>query len=83
MELVRHCNGSQFLSQAVKSLTRVHQLSLTPLPFVSVLVAQAEGTLGSKERWNRNLNLEWFNWPSGMISTLLLGFYSMLIKKKN
>ncbi|XP_068467827.1 tetratricopeptide repeat protein SKI3 isoform X3 [Phaseolus vulgaris] len=66
MELVRHCNGSQFLSQAVKSLTRVHQLSLTPLPFVSVLVAQAEGTLGSKERWNRNLHLEWFNWPSEM-----------------
>ncbi|KAK7366458.1 hypothetical protein VNO80_08448 [Phaseolus coccineus] len=66
MELVRHCNGSQFLSQAVKSLTRVRELSLIPLPFVSVLVAQAEGSLGSKERWNRNLHLEWFNWPSEM-----------------
>jgi len=70
MELVRQCNGSQFLSQAAKSLTRVRELSLIPLPFVSVLVAQAEGSLGSKERWNKNLHLEWFNWPSGMISTL-------------
>ncbi|BAU00867.1 hypothetical protein VIGAN_10250300 [Vigna angularis var. angularis] len=66
MELVRQCNGSQFLSQAVKSLTRVHELSLIPLPFVSVLVAQAEGSLGSKERWNRNLHLEWYSWPSEM-----------------
>ncbi|XP_027913014.1 tetratricopeptide repeat protein SKI3 isoform X1 [Vigna unguiculata] len=66
MELVRQCNGSQFLSEAVKSLSRVHELSLTPLPFVSVLVAQAEGSLGSKERWNGNLHLEWYNWPSEM-----------------
>ncbi|XP_014520682.1 tetratricopeptide repeat protein SKI3 isoform X3 [Vigna radiata var. radiata] len=67
MELVRQCNDSQqFLSQAVKSLTRVHELSLIPLPFVSVLVAQAEGSLGSKERWNRNLHLEWYSWPSEM-----------------
>lgn len=70
MELVRQCVGSQFLSRAVKSLTKVHELSLIPLPFASVLVAQAEGSLGSKERWNRNLRLEWYNWPSGMISTL-------------
>jgi len=72
MELVRQCNGSQFLSEAVKSLSRVHELSLTPLPFVSVLVAQAEGSLGSKERWNGNLHLEWYNWPSGMISAVCL-----------
>ncbi|RDY04879.1 Tetratricopeptide repeat protein SKI3 [Mucuna pruriens] len=66
MELVRQCDGSQFLSRAIKSLTKVHELSLIPLPFVSVLVAQAEGSLGSKERWIRNLRLEWFNWPSEM-----------------
>ncbi|KAK7308220.1 hypothetical protein VNO77_41821 [Canavalia gladiata] len=66
MELVRQGHGSQFLSRAVKSLTKVHELSLIPLPFASVLAAQAEGSLGSKERWNRNLRLEWHNWPSEM-----------------
>lgn len=66
MELVRQCGCSQFLSRAVKSLIKVHELSLIPLPFASVLVAQAEGSLGSKERWNRNLRLEWYNWPSEM-----------------
>ena len=50
MELVRQCHGSQFLSRAINSLTKVHEHSLIPLPFVSVLVAQAEGSHGSKER---------------------------------
>ncbi|XP_029125489.1 tetratricopeptide repeat protein SKI3 isoform X1 [Cajanus cajan] len=66
MELVRQFDCSQFLSRAVKSLTKVHEFSLIPLPFVSVLIAQAEGGLGSKERWNRSLGLEWYNWPSEM-----------------
>ncbi|KAL5182245.1 Tetratricopeptide repeat protein SKI3 [Glycine soja] len=66
MELVRQCHGSQFLSRAINSLTKVHEHSLIPLPFVSVLVAQAEGSHGSKERWNRNLRLEWYNWPPEM-----------------
>ncbi|XP_057450382.1 tetratricopeptide repeat protein SKI3 isoform X2 [Lotus japonicus] len=66
MELVRQCGGPQFLSQAVKSLTKVYELSLAPLPFTSILVAQAEGSLGSKERWDRNLHLEWCTWPSEM-----------------
>lgn len=72
MELVRQCNGPQFLSQAVKSLTKVHELSLIPLPFASVLMAQAEGSLGSKERWERNLRCEWYTWPSGLIYMLCL-----------
>lgn len=72
MELVRQCHGSQFLSRAINSLTKVHEHSLIPLPFVSVLVAQAEGSHGSKERWNRNLRLEWYNWPPGLFSTLSL-----------
>ncbi|XP_061354463.1 tetratricopeptide repeat protein SKI3 isoform X2 [Gastrolobium bilobum] len=69
MELVKQCDGSQlsqFLSRAVKSLTKAHELSLIPLPFASLLVAQAEGSLGFKEKWNRNLGLEWYNWPSEM-----------------
>ncbi|KAL2349572.1 hypothetical protein Fmac_003572 [Flemingia macrophylla] len=66
MELARQSDGYQFLSRAVKSLAKVHELSLIPLPFASLLVAQAEGSLGSKERWNRNLGLEWYNWPSEM-----------------
>ncbi|KAJ1388379.1 Tetratricopeptide-like helical domain superfamily [Sesbania bispinosa] len=71
MELVRRCNGTQFLSRAVKSLTKVNELSLIPLPFASLLVAQAEGSLGSKERWDRNLRLEWYNWPSVVRNDLL------------
>ncbi|XP_027362032.1 tetratricopeptide repeat protein SKI3 isoform X2 [Abrus precatorius] len=66
MELVRQYNGFQFVSRAIESLTKVHELSLIPLPFASLLVAQAEGSLGSKERWNKNLHLEWYNWPSEM-----------------
>lgn len=72
MELGRQCDGSLFLSRAAKSLTKVRELSLIPLPLVSVLVAQAEGSLGSKEKWDRNLRLEWYTWPSGMISMLSL-----------
>ena len=70
MELVRQCGGLQFLSQAVKSLTKVYELLPAPLPFASILLAQAEGSLGSKERWDRNLRLEWYTWPSGLISML-------------
>ena len=68
MELARQSRGSQFLSLAVKSLTEAQKTSLIPLPVVSVLLAQAEGSLSSKEKWERNLRLEWFAWPPGMIS---------------
>lgn len=83
MELVRQCGGPQFLSQAVKSLTKVYELSLAPLPFTSILVAQAEGSLGSKERWDRNLHLEWCTWPSGLISMLCPIFYFSSCKERN
>lgn len=72
MELVRQCSDPQYLSRAVESLTKVQELSLIPLPFASILLAQAEGSLGSKGRWDRNLRLEWYNWPSGLISMLFL-----------
>ncbi|CAJ2651089.1 unnamed protein product [Trifolium pratense] len=66
MELVRQHSSPHYLSQAIKSLTKVREFSLIPLPFASILLAQAEGSLGSKEKWDRNLRLEWYNWSSEM-----------------
>ncbi|XP_058778563.1 tetratricopeptide repeat protein SKI3-like isoform X1 [Vicia villosa] len=66
MELVRLHKSPHFLSRAVKSLTKVHELSPIPVPFASILLAQAEGSLGSKERWDRTLRLEWYNWSPEM-----------------
>ncbi|CAN8240206.1 unnamed protein product [Cochlearia groenlandica] len=66
MELARQFNESQFLSQAVKSLSKVQASSLIPLPIVYALLAQAHGSLGSKEKWEKNLRLEWFSWPPEM-----------------
>jgi superkiller protein 3 len=72
MELARQHSSPHYLSQAINSLTKVCELSLIPLPFASILLAQAEGSLGSKDRWDRNLRLEWYNWSSGLISMLFL-----------
>ncbi|CAH8370910.1 unnamed protein product [Eruca vesicaria subsp. sativa] len=66
MELARQTNDSHFLSLAVTSLSKVQASSLTPLPIVYALLAQAHGSLGSKERWKKNLRLEWFCWPPEM-----------------
>ncbi|AEE35867.1 Tetratricopeptide repeat protein SKI3 [Arabidopsis thaliana] len=66
MELARQSNDSQFLSLAVKSLSKVQASSLFPLPIVYTLLAQAHGSLGSKEKWEKNLRLEWFCWPPEM-----------------
>ncbi|KAK9269809.1 hypothetical protein L1049_025382 [Liquidambar formosana] len=66
MELARQQCSSQFLSLAIKSLTKVQETSLFPLPVVSALLAQAEGSLGFKAKWERNLRLEWFSWPPEM-----------------
>ena len=65
MELARQSNDSHFLSLAVTSLSKVQASSLTPLPIVYALLAQAHGSLGSKEKWKKNLRLEWFCWPPG------------------
>lgn len=77
MELVRQHNSGHFLSRAIKSLTKVHELSLIPLPYASILLAQAEGSLGSKERWDRILRLEWHNWSPGLI--FMLFFLKIII----
>ena len=72
MELGRQCDGSEFLSRAVNSLIKFDEPLLIPLPLTSVLVAQVEGSLGYKEKWDKNLRLEWYTWPSGLISVLCL-----------
>ncbi|KAF3446960.1 hypothetical protein FNV43_RR12140 [Rhamnella rubrinervis] len=66
MELARKWSDSQFLSLAVRSLTKAQEASIISLPIVSALLAQAEGSLGSKEKWKNNLRLEWFTWPPEM-----------------
>ncbi|XP_010270637.1 PREDICTED: tetratricopeptide repeat protein SKI3 [Nelumbo nucifera] len=63
MELARQQCGSQFLSLAVGSLTKAQEASIIPLPIVSTLLAQAEASLGSRAKWEKNLRLEWFSWP--------------------
>ncbi|KAL8152081.1 hypothetical protein V2J09_021889 [Rumex salicifolius] len=63
MELARKLCDIQYLSSAVKSLRRALECSTTVLPFVPLLLAQAEGSLGSKPKWERNLRFEWFSWP--------------------
>lgn len=65
MELARQFASAQFLSLAIRSLNKAHENSLIPLPIVSLLLAQAEGSLGSKEKWKKNLRLEWYSWPPG------------------
>lgn len=67
MELARQLRDSKFLSLAVKSLAKAQEASVIPLPIVSALLAQAEGSLDSKEKWEKNLRLEWFSWPPGMV----------------
>lgn len=67
MELARQLRDSKFLLLAVKSLAKAQEASVIPLPIVSALLAQAEGSLDSKEKWEKNLRLEWFSWPPGMV----------------
>ncbi|KAG0490361.1 hypothetical protein HPP92_007224 [Vanilla planifolia] len=64
MELARRQMGSHFLSRAMQCLIKAQRGSPSPLPIVSVLLAQAEGSLSAKAKWERNLRLEWFSWPA-------------------
>lgn len=66
MELARQRAGSEFLSCAVVSLKKAQETSPVPLPIVSVLLAQAEASLGARAKWERNLRYEWFSWPAEM-----------------
>ncbi|PKU77719.1 tetratricopeptide repeat protein SKI3 [Dendrobium catenatum] len=66
MELARQQMGLQFLSRALQHLVKAQVTSPFPLPILSALLAQVEGSLGSKAKWERNLRLEWFSWPAEM-----------------
>lgn len=68
MEIARQYHDSHFLSLAVRSLTKAQKTSFVQLPVVSLLLAQAEGSLSSIEKWEKNLRLEWFTWPPGLVS---------------
>ncbi|XP_062200574.1 tetratricopeptide repeat protein SKI3 isoform X2 [Phragmites australis] len=63
MEIARRFAAPQFISRAASSLRKAQHKSLASLPIVSLLLAQAEGSLGSKTKWEKNLRLEWFSWP--------------------
>lgn len=65
MELARQLCDSRFLSIAVRSLKKARETSC-PLPTVSLLLAQAEASLGSKVKWEKHLLDEWFSWPPEM-----------------
>ncbi|GMI82416.1 wax restorer [Hibiscus trionum] len=66
MEIARRCHDSQSLSSAIRSLSKVNLTSSVPIPIVSAFLAQAEGSIGSRKKWERNLRQEWFSWPPEM-----------------
>ncbi|XP_052201463.1 tetratricopeptide repeat protein SKI3 isoform X2 [Diospyros lotus] len=66
MELARQLWDSRFLSLAARSLKKAKELSIISIPIVSLLLGQAEASLGSKAKWEKNLRLEWFSWPPDM-----------------
>ncbi|TVU31784.1 hypothetical protein EJB05_23485 [Eragrostis curvula] len=63
MEIAWRFAAPQFISRAAYSLRKAQQKSLASLPIASMLLAQAEGSLGSKTKWEKNLRLEWLSWP--------------------
>ncbi|KAH6780547.1 Tetratricopeptide repeat superfamily protein [Perilla frutescens var. hirtella] len=62
MELARLKCESHYISRAIRSLKNAKDASSGPLPIVSLLLAQAEASLGSKAKWEINLRDEWFSW---------------------
>ncbi|KAK4723215.1 hypothetical protein R3W88_013448 [Solanum pinnatisectum] len=67
MEIARKQSDSDFLSFAIRSLKKAKDGSLMPLSFVSLLLAQAEASLGSESKWEKNLIEEWSSWRQGLI----------------
>lgn len=66
MKLAREKCESQYITRAVRSLKKAKDASSDPLPIVSLLLAQAEASLGSKANWQINVRDEWFSWPPGL-----------------
>ncbi|KAL8088263.1 tetratricopeptide repeat protein SKI3 isoform X1 [Apium graveolens] len=81
MELAKLQCNSQFLSVALKSLKRAKGTSPTPLPVVSLLLAQVEGSFGFQTKWENNLRLEWFSWPPELRPPELFMQMHLLSKK--
>ncbi|VAH17868.1 unnamed protein product [Triticum turgidum subsp. durum] len=63
MEIARRYAAPQYITRAASSLRKAQQKSQAAVPIISLLLAQAEGSLGSKAKWEKNLRLEWFSWP--------------------
>ncbi|KAG5542661.1 hypothetical protein RHGRI_015710 [Rhododendron griersonianum] len=63
IELARQLFDSQFISLAIRSLKKAKEASVISLPIVSLLLGQAEASIGSTVKWEKNLRLEWFSWP--------------------
>lgn len=68
IELARQLFDSQFISLAIRSLKKAKEASVISLPIVSLLLGQAEASIGSTVKWEKNLRLEWFSWPPGLVS---------------
>lgn len=68
MELAREKCESHYITRAVRSLKKAKDTSPVPLPIVSLLLAQAEASLGSIAKWQFNVREEWFSWPPGFVS---------------
>lgn len=66
MQLAKQGNGTMFVSSAVRSLQKVQETAIVPLPIVSTLLAQTEGSF-SQEKWEQKLGLEWFTWSPGLV----------------
>ncbi|XP_057519468.1 tetratricopeptide repeat protein SKI3 isoform X2 [Amaranthus tricolor] len=61
-----NCN-SHYLTMGIKSLRKAQMISSIQLPYISLLLAQAEASLGSKLIWKRSLPSEWYSWsPEAM-----------------
>lgn len=67
MELARQTCESQYVLCAIRSLKKAKDISPHPLPIVSLLLAQAEASIGSTAKWEINLRDEWFSWPPGLL----------------
>lgn len=62
MELAKLQYGSHYLTMGIRSLKKAQGISSIQLPFVYLLLAQAEASLGSKSKWDSSLCFEWYSW---------------------
>ncbi|KMT19386.1 hypothetical protein BVRB_1g013820 [Beta vulgaris subsp. vulgaris] len=64
VEVAKMQYDSQYLTMGIRSLKKAQEISSVHLPYVSLLLAQAEASLGSKLKWERNLQTEWCSWSA-------------------